>query len=131
MRRPATMSWLALLLLGLCSAGCNSVMMTSDRLVGAPVYPPSDPANIQVLREKPSQAYVALAEVFVEPQSGTPPMDAIVAALKKRAAKYGADAVLITMDQIQSSGSMYMGGGEFDTTYGHAVRALAIKYTGK
>ncbi len=108
--------------------GCNQVMISSDRLVGAPQYPPTDPAGIQILRQKPTRAYDTLADLFVEPQSGNPPIAAIENALQQRAAKYGADAVLITMDRMEKSGSTYMGGGDFENTYGHAVRAVAIKY---
>ena len=108
--------------------GCNQVVATSDRFVGVPAYPPSVPANVEVLRKMPDKAFVKLGEVFIEPQSGNPPEDKIVATLQKEAAAMGADAVVIVLDRITQSGTMYMGGGDFQTQYGHAVRAVAIKY---
>lgn len=108
--------------------GCNSVEITANRLVGAPTYPPTDPAGIQILRQKPTQPFEAIADLFVQPQDPSPSTDAIEQALRQQAAKFGADAVLVLSDKTVQAGTDYMGAGDFQKTYGEAVRAQAIKY---
>jgi hypothetical protein len=108
--------------------GCNSVEITANRLVGAPTYPPTKPAGIQILRQKPTQAYDPIADLFVQPTSPSPSTDAIEQALRQQAAKFGADAVLVLSDKTVQSGTEYMGAGDFQKTYGEAVHAQAIKY---
>lgn len=111
--------------------GCTSVIATSEPFVGAPTYPPTDPATIQIIREAPSRPYEKLGEIFIEPQSGKPPVEKIEQKLREEGAKFGADAVLITFDRLMPSGGTYFGGwgsGVIQRTYGHSVRADAIKY---
>jgi hypothetical protein len=118
-------------ILGL-TVGCASVQVvaTSDRLIGAPIYPQTDPSSIQILRETPAQPYEKLGEIFIEPSSGFPPREKIEAELRSEGARFGADAVLIIYDRTQPSGKSYMGGplGVEEPILGHAVRAEAIKY---
>jgi len=108
--------------------GCNSVEITANRLVGAPTCPPTDPAGIQILRQKPTRPYEVLAELFVRPEDPSPPTDAIELALRQQAAKFGADAVVVLSGQAVEAGTDYMGGGDFQKTYGETIRVQAIKY---
>lgn len=128
MLRLSIVPLFALCLSAAMLTGCNQVVVTSSQLIGAPTYPPSDPSTIQIIRQKPTRPYESLAEIFVEPQGGNPPTPQIEAALQQKAAKYGADAVWVTSDKTVKSGTNYTGGGDFETTYGIAVRAVAIKF---
>ncbi len=114
------------------AAGCatTSVVATSDRLIGAPIYPPTDPARVQILRENAAECYEKLGEIHIEPMTGFPPREKIEAELRREGARFGADAVLITYDRTVSSGKSYTGGplGVEEPILGHAVRADAIKY---
>jgi hypothetical protein len=113
-------------------AGCVTVQViaTSDRLIGAPVYPPTDPATVQIVRETPTRPYEKLGEIFIEPSSGFPPREKIEEELRREGARFGADAVLILFDRTQPTGKTYTGGspGVEEPIYGHAVRADAISY---
>lgn len=112
-------------------AGCSQVAATSDRFIGAPIYPATLPANVQVLRQFPTRPYQRIGDVFIEPQSGNPPDSKIEMALQQEAARMGADAVVITFDRITRAGATIsgpVGAGQIQPQYGHAVRAVAIKY---
>ena len=136
MKRSAvpTTSLLTLFLTALMALGAVcarvQVVATSDRSIGAPIYPPTDPARVQILRETPLQPYEMLGEIHIEPSGGFPPREKIEAELRKEGARFGADAVLIIYDRTQPSGKSYAGGplGVEEPMYGHAVRAEAIKY---
>jgi hypothetical protein len=128
-------AWVVPVLLALAAGtllpGCSQVVATSDRLVGAPTFPPTNPATVQILRQFPDRSYQRIGEVFIEPQSGNPPEPKIEQALQKEGARMGADAVVIVVDRVARSGAFISGpvdGGTITPQYGHLVRAVAIKY---
>jgi len=91
-------------------SGCTSIIAASEPFIGAPTYPPTDPATIQILREAPSRPYEKLGEILIEPQSGNPPVEKIEQKLREEGAKFGADALLITFDKLMPAGGTYFGG---------------------
>lgn len=135
MKRSAfpSASILIILLIALMAlaAGCAtpSVVATSDRLIGAPVYPPTNPATVQIIGSQPAGPCEELGEIHIEPVTGFPPRERIEEELRKEGARFGADTVLIIYDRTQASGALYMGSdlGPAEPMYGHAVRAEALK----
>ena len=131
MDRFAAAAVLVFFFLGL-TAGCARVQVvaTSDRLIGAPIYPPTSPATVQILRETPARPYEKLGEIHIEPTTGFPPREKIEAELRREGARFGADAVLILYDKTAPSGKSYTGGplGVEEPIFGHVVRAEAIRY---
>ncbi len=114
------------------TVGCARVQVvaTSDRLIGTPIYPPTSPASVQILREAPVRPFERLGEIHIEPSSGFPPREKIEAELRREGARFGADAVLVLYDRTAPSGKSYTGGplGVEEPILGHVVRAEAIKY---
>ncbi len=102
-------AWIVPTFLALAAAvlpGCSQIVANSDRFVGVPTYPPTQSANVQVLRAFPDRPYQRIGEVFIEPQSGNPPEAKVEQVLQKEAAKMGADAVVIVVDRIARAGRL-------------------------
>jgi hypothetical protein len=114
-------------------AGCNTVSTSNTQYLGGPIYAPSDPAQIQILRATPSRPNVRLGEVTAEPSGDNVSVQKIEASLRKAAAKMGADAVVIVSDKTQVTGAMITGpwyGRTIQQTTARVVVGVAIKYTG-
>ena len=90
--------------------GCNTVSTTSTQYVGGPKFPPSDPANVQILRAEPPRQHVRLGEVRAQPSSTSVDVAKIETAVREKAAKLGADAAVIVVDRVQPVGAMVVGG---------------------
>lgn len=113
--------------------GCNTVSTSTTQTLGVPAYPPTVPANVQVLRVPPTRPHIRLGEVQAEPASMSTPAADIEAALQKAAAKLGADAVVIVYDQTQTVAAVVTGpwwGRTVQGIQGRVVIGVAIKYTG-
>jgi len=113
------------------TTGCNTVSISSRQDIGGPTYPPSDPAQVQILRAVPTRAHVRLGEVQAQPSSDSVPVTEIEAALRKAAAKMGADAAVVVYDRTQTTGAYVMGpwwGRSVQTVQGRVIIAVAIKY---
>jgi hypothetical protein len=111
--------------------GCNTVSTSVRQDLGGPTYPPSDPAQIQILRTQPTRAHVRLGEVQAEPSSDSMPVAEIEAAIRKGAAKMGADAAVVVYDRTQTTGAYVTGpwwGRSVQTVQGRIIIAVAIKY---
>ncbi len=126
--------WFALnLALGsvLLLTGCQTVSITSTQEIGGPTYPPSNPADVQILRTQPSRPHVRLGEVRAEPSSEEVSAAKIEVALRTAAAKLGADAAVVVYDQTQVTGAYVTGpwyGRSIQDIEGRVVIAVAIKY---
>ena len=102
-------SWLAqrasgwqLMILALGLAACATVDATSTQYVGAPTFPPTNPASVQILRVEPSRPHVRLGEIQIDGSTDpAPPVAEIEQKLRDDRAKMGADAVVVVMDRIQ------------------------------
>ncbi len=118
----------AFLLLGI---GCQTVSTTHTQLIGAPRYAASDPAQVQILRTEPTRPHVRLGEVRAEPSDENMDAAKIEEALRKEAAKLGADAVVVVDDRTQITGAVVTGpwrGRSIQRLEGRVVIAVAIKY---
>lgn len=99
--------------------------------VGAPKYPPSHPAQVQILRTEPTRTHVRLGEVRAEPSSESVDVSRIKEALRQEAAKLGADAVVVVYDRTQVTGAFVTGpwwGRSLQPIEGRVVIGVAIKY---
>jgi len=113
--------------------GCNTVSINSNQYLGVQTYPPSDPAQIQILRKEPTRPHVQLGEVRAEPSSDNVPAQKIETSMRDAAAKMGADAIVIVFDRTEVTGAMVTGpwyGRTVQTIVGRVIVGVAIKYTG-
>ncbi len=126
-----------ILTLGLATAalflvtGCQTVSINSTQEIGGPTYPPSDPATVQILRTVPTKPHVRLGEVRAEPSDESVSAAKIEEALRKAAAKMGADAAVVVLDQTQVTGAYVTGpwyGRSIQRIEGRVIIAVAIKY---
>lgn len=102
----ATFSLAGLAVLG---AGCNTISVSSKQYLGVPSYPPTNPATLQILHTPPTAAHTRLGEITVVPQ-GSPKVQDIEAKFRDRAARMGANAVVIVFDRTMLMGATVMGG---------------------
>ena len=113
--------------------GCNTVSINSNQYLGVQTYPPSDPAQIQILRKEPTRPHVQLGEVRAEPSSDNVPAQKIETSMRDASAKMGADAIVIVFDRTEVTGAMVTGpwyGRTVQTIVGRVIVGVAIKYTG-
>lgn len=85
----------ALLLL----TGCASISQRSNEYLGAPKYPPSNPATVQILQSEPQTAKERLGEIILT-VDGNPKREELEKRLREGAAALGADAVFIAYDKM-------------------------------
>lgn len=127
-RALATLTLGALILL---PTGCQNVSTSHMQAIGAPHFPPSDPVQVEILRREPSRAHVRLGEVKAMPSTESTDATKIEDALRKEAAKLGADAAVVVADRTQVTGAVVTGpwwGRSLEATEGRVVIAVAIKY---
>ena len=113
--------------------GCNTVSINSNQYIGVQPYPPSNPAQIQILRKEPDRPHVQLGEIRAEPSSENISVQKIEESLRNAAAKMGADAIVIVFDRTEVTGAMVTGpwyGRSVQQIVGRVVVGVAIKYTG-
>jgi len=91
----------ALACLALLLAGCQTVSSTHIETIGCPQLAATDPGQVQILPTAPSCWHRQVGEVLVEHSSKKVDAATIEAALRKRAAKLGADAVVVVYDHTQ------------------------------
>jgi hypothetical protein len=115
----------------LVTSGCQTVSITSTQEIGGPIFPPSDPAQVQILRTAPTRPHVRLGEIRAEPSDDNVSAAKIEEALRKAAAKLGADAAVVVYDRTQVTGAYVTGpwyGRSIQRIEGRVVIAVAIKY---
>jgi hypothetical protein len=125
------LTWFTSVIALVALTGCNTVSTSIKQDIGGPIYPPSDPAQVQILRTAPTRPHVRLGEVTVQPSSDSVPVTEIEAALRKAAAKMGADAAVVVYDKTQTTGAYVTGpwwGRSVQTIQGRVIIAVAIKY---
>jgi hypothetical protein len=115
----------------LAVTGCNTVSTSTTQALGTPQFAPSDPMQVQILRTEPTRTHVRLGEIQAQPSSTDTPAPKIEDALRKAAAKLGADAAVVVYDRTQTTGAYVSGpwwGRSVQTVQGRVVVAVAIKY---
>jgi hypothetical protein len=113
------------------ATGCQTVSTTHTQEIGAPRFAPSDPAKVEILRTEPTRAHVRLGEVQAEPSDTSVDASKIEEALRKEAARLGADAAVVVADKTQVTGAVVTGpwwGRSIESVQGRVVVAVAIKY---
>jgi hypothetical protein len=111
--------------------GCQTVSTSHAQDIGVPRYAATDPALVQILRTPPARAHVRVGEVRAEPSSQNVDVAKTEAALRKEAAKLGADAAVVVYDHTQIVGAQVVGGWfnrSVELTQGRIVVAIAIKH---
>ena len=103
-----------------------------EKDIGAPRFPPSDPARAQILRVEPQRAHGRLGDIVVDASTDpAPPIEKIEAKLRDEAGKLGADAVVVVYDRVQPTAA-YVSGPLWDRSIqavtGRKVVGVAIKY---
>ena len=111
--------------------GCQTVSVSYTQDIGGPTFPPTDPATIEILRTEPTRPHVRLGEVRAEPSSDEVSAAKIEEALRKEAAKLGANAAVVVYDHTQITGAYVTGpwyGRSIETIQGRIIVAVAIRY---
>jgi hypothetical protein len=113
-----------------CLAGCNTVSTRLVPYVGVPKFPPSDPNTIEILQAEPKQAHDRLGEVVASPSDGVSAQQ-IEAALRRDAAKLGADAAVLVHDKFHTVGTVVWGpywAPSISPVSERVIVVVAIKY---
>jgi hypothetical protein len=121
---------LALLAVVVASAACSTISVSSKQYLGAPAFAPTNPDKVELLRTRPHRPHEKLGEVKLEP-SGNPSTADLEMAMKKEAAKMGADAVVIVRDATRREGTVIEGGWwdrQAYPVYGRVIVGVAIRY---
>jgi hypothetical protein len=111
--------------------GCQTVSSSHTQEIGGPRYLASNPAQVEILRTPPTRAHVRLGEVRVQPSSQDVDAAKIEDAMRKEAAKLGADAVVVAYDHILPVGAQITGdllNRSVDLVERRTVVAVAIKF---
>jgi hypothetical protein len=120
------------LVLALGLASCATVDATSTQYVGAPTFPSTNRASVQILRVEPSRPHVRLGEIQIEGSTDpAPPVGEIEQKLRDEGEKMGADAVVVVLDRLQPVGSYVSGpwwGRSVEQITGRKVIGVAIRY---
>jgi hypothetical protein len=86
----------------LVAAGCASVDVSTIPYPDVPVFAPTDPARVQLLRAEPARPVVKLGEITVDVTSRPPPTaQEVDGLLRTAAAKLGADAAVLVVDALR------------------------------
>jgi hypothetical protein len=112
--------------------GCKTVSTRSHQYLGVQTLSPSDPAQVQILRQMPTRPHEKLGEVEAQPSSNGVGNQQIEQALQKAAAKLGANAVVIVADHTQVVGATVTGplwAQSVNTISGRVILGVAIRYT--
>jgi len=111
--------------------GCKTVSTSSHQYLGVATCPPTDPAQVQILRAPPTRLHVQLGEVRAQPSSSSVSNPEIEQALRKSAAQMGANAVVITADHSEITGATLTGPAWSRTMTsftGRVITGVAIRF---
>lgn len=119
-------------LLLLVGVGCSSLSSRTVQYVGAPRFAPTDATRIEILQAEPSRPFDRLGEVVVDTSvDPAPPIEKVEAALRRDAARLGADAVVLIRDQSEVVGMTAWGpwwSPNLSPIHARLIVAVAIKY---
>jgi len=115
----------------LLMTGCREISTAHTQDIGTPRFSPSDPAQIEILRNVPATPHVELGQVWGHSSDTSGDVSKLEAALRKEAARLGADAIVVWQDRIETwdaADSRLGGGRSADGVHGRTVIGAAIKY---
>ena len=105
---PLAAALLAGGLLGL--TGCSSLSTETIQYLGVPRQSPRDWTTVTLLHEMPQRPHEKLGEVVLSASlDPAPKVEKIETVLRKKAAELGADAVVLTQDRVEVTGSWVSG----------------------
>ena len=87
------------------ATGCKTFSVSSDQSLTNTLYPPTNPATVEILHAPPTRPHIRPGEVTAEPSSDGVSADKIEAALRKAASKTRGDAPVIVYDQTRITGA--------------------------
>ena len=121
-----------LALLGCVLVSCATIDATVTQYAGAPRFPPTNPAAVEILRVEPVRPHERLGEIEVDASAEhAPPIAKVEDKMRAEAASIGADAVVVVVDRLQPVGAFVSGpwfGRDVDAIKGRKVVGVAIKY---
>jgi len=117
-----------LAILACAFASCATFDVTTKQAAGAPRFPPSDPARVEILGTEPQRAYERLGYIVVDaPTDQVPSSEEVAAKVRSEAGKLGADAVVVVQPK-----PAYVSGirwdGIVETVKDRKLTVVAIKY---
>ena len=120
--------WAPLAAAGMLLGGCATISENTHAYLGTPRYPPTNPAQVQLLAAEPKQSTVRLGEVVLSTY-GNPPDQKLEASMKAGAAKLGADGVYIVSDRTHIYPMLYWGcwGAAADEEWNRLIVGVAFK----
>ncbi len=126
-----TRRWTIILALALVAAGAVSCHHPyGSRLYpGVPRFRPTDPDRVELLRREPRQDHIQLGEIWVRPDPGMRGRE-VEGILRERAARMGADAVVIVEDNFNGEPVGRRRRRGDDWTYEREIVGVAIRFRG-
>lgn len=120
-----------LIVSALALAGCAQGPALRVQTVAQQSYPPS--ALVETLRAAPSRPYIVIARIHGQAPAGTPPAQ-VLAAIQRKAAALGADAVILQDRSQQTAATLQFNpaGGNYQNTPAQIIPiydATAIRWT--
>ena len=113
-------------------AACASVDVQTTQYVGAPIYQPTAPNSVQILRTEPTAPHDRLGEIVVDASTDpAPPVTEIERKMAEAGAKMGANAVVVVLDRVQPVGAYVTGpwwGRSVESISGRKVIGVAIRF---
>jgi hypothetical protein len=103
-------------------AACASSPVRVLPVVGAPIYEPTDPSTVLILRAEPQRPFETLGQVVVEPEKQMSEAQ-VEQMLREAAAGMGANAVFIQADMTMEAGEIRQ-----QFSGGQIVTAIAIRF---
>jgi len=123
---------LAALTCSVCScSSISSISADTTQYAGAPTQPPTQPANVRILRFEPTRPSQQLGEiVLIIPPDTVQSAQEIEDKLRQEAANLGADAVFVVDDHMQPFGAAvdYEWPLVFENNKAEKIVAKAIKF---
>jgi hypothetical protein len=94
---------------------------------GTPRFAPTHPGSVDLLRREPRRDHIRLGEVWIKPD---PRMDRfyVEGVLREKAARMGADALVIVADRYFREGVVYNYWRGPRTVYERQIVGVAIRY---
>lgn len=115
----------------LLMAACSPVQVKSFRFLGVPEASATDPAQVQILRVPPLRRFERLGRIDAVPQGNDVDNAKIEDAIRKEAAKMGADAVIIGFEGERPTGFSiqgFPGDAEARREMNRVIVGTAIKF---
>ena len=93
-----------------------------------PQFAPTDPARVDLLRREPRRDHIRLGEVWIRP-TGNMDRFYVEGVLREKAARMGAEALVIVADRYFREGTVYNYWQGPRPVYERQIVGIAIRYT--